>query len=144
MSSTNSLKVKKFTLDAILPKKGRLGDAGWDISSNEDITIPPNSWKLVSSGVGIAVPLGTYGRIAPRSGLSMKGIIVNAGVIDMNFRGEVKVLLVNVSPFPYNVSKNDRIAQLILEKIVDDCELEEVEDLDDTCRGDQGFGSSGV
>ena len=142
---SETLKVQKFEVDAILPTKGRPGDAGWDISSYEDITIPPNSWKLVRTGIGLTVPVGTYGRIAPRSGLSTKGIMVNAGVVDRTYRGEIRCILVNVSAEnSYEVKKNDRIAQLILEKIVEDCVIEEVEMLEDTCRGDQGFGSTGV
>jgi dUTP pyrophosphatase len=139
------LKVKKLVSDAYLPKKGRIGDAGWDLSSVEDIVIPPQSWKLVDTGLGIVVPDGTYGRIAPRSGVSTKGISVNAGVIDKTYRGNCKVLLVNHSTTnSYVIGKGDRIAQLILEKIMDDCEIVEVDELDETIRGDNGFGSSGV
>jgi len=139
------LQVKKFNPDAILPKKGRLGDAGWDLSSVEDVIIPPLSWKLIDTGIGIIVPDGTYGRIAPRSGVSTKGISVNAGVIDKNYRGVCKVLLVNHSPtYSYGIGKGDRIAQLILEKIVDECLIVEVDELEESDRGVSGFGSSGI
>ena len=139
------LRVKKINLEASLPKKGRVGDAGWDLSSVEDVIIPPQSWKLVDTGLGIVVPDGTYGRIAPRSGVSTKGISVNAGVIDKTYRGNCKVLLVNHSTTSnFTILKGDRIAQLILEKIVDDCEVVEVDELDETIIGDNGFGSSGI
>ena len=139
------LKVKKLVSDARLPQKGRVGDAGWDLSSVEDVIIPPQSWKLVDTGLGIVVPDGTYGRIAPRSGVSTKGVSVNAGVIDKTYRGNCKVLLVNHSTTNnFTIGKGDRIAQLILEKIVDDCEIVEVDELDETIRGDNGFGSSGI
>ena len=151
------LKVKKFQSDAILPRKMRSGDAGFDLYSNENIIIlgfgkcsgygflPENNWALVSTDVGITVPDGTYGRIAPRSGVSMKGLSVNAGVVDKNYTGILKVLLVNHSASNYSIKKGDRIAQLILERIVDDCEVVEVDELDETTsRGTSGFGSSGV
>jgi dUTP pyrophosphatase len=139
------LKVKKFKSEAFLPIKTRIDDAGWDLSSVEDIIIPPQSWKLVDTGIGIIVPNGTYGRIAPRSGVSTKGISVNAGVIDKNYRGKCKVLLVNHSTTnDFIIEKGDRIAQLILEKIIDECEIVEVDDFDETNRGESGFGSSGI
>ena len=138
------LKVKKFNKDAVSPNKSRNGDAGWDLSSNEDMIIPPNSWKLVSTGIGFTVPMGTYGRIAPRSGVSTKGILVGAGVIDKSFCGEVKVLMFNFShKDSFQVNKNDRIAQLLLEKIVENACVIEVENLEETVRGESGFGSSG-
>ena len=139
------LKVKKFSPDAVLPTKAHKGDAGWDLYSNEELVIPPQSWKLVSTGIGFTVPQGTYGRIAPRSGVSTKGIMVNAGVVDHPYQGEVKVLLVNISPMSeYIVEKHARIAQVILEKIVDECEIVEVEELESTTRGEGGFGSTGI
>ena len=139
------LKVKKFDSDAVLPVKGRPGDAGWDLSSVETVEIPPQSWRLVDTGIGFTVPDGTYGRIAPRSGVSIKGISVNAGVIDKTYTGRVKVILVNhSSTSAYQVEKHHKIAQLILEQIIDECPVVEVEDLTTTVRGDGGFGSSGV
>lgn len=139
-----SLFVKKFVPQAMMPRKGRTGDAGWDLSSAEDIVIPAHSWKLVDTGIGITVPEGTYGRVAPRSGVSTKGISVNAGVVDRTYTGPVKVLLVNHSDLDFIIKEGDRIAQLLLEKIVDECEVVQVEELNDTVRGDGGFGSSGI
>lgn len=92
----------------------------------------------------MAIPEGNYGRIAPRSGLAAKNMIdVGAGVIDSDYRGEVKVLLFNLSDVDFEVSKNDRIAQLIIEKYTP-TQLVEVEELDSTVRGVGGFGSTGV
>ncbi len=141
------LKVKKFVPDAILPIKVREGDAGFDLSSVQDAMILPSSWKLIDTGIGIIVPEGTYGRIAPRSGVSTKGISVNAGVIDRNYRGICKVLLVNHSTInTFFIKKGDRIAQLILEKIIENCPIIEINDIDfdQTNRGLNGFGSSGI
>ena len=143
MEPVTTLKVKRCQEHAVLPKKGRPGDAGMDLSSAEDVVIPAGSWKLVSTGIGITGPLGTYGRIAPRSGVSTKGISINAGVCDRNYTGVVKCLMVNHGSSAFVVNVGDRICQLILEKIVDDCVVEEVGELEDTDRGESGFGSSG-
>ena len=89
------------------------------------------------------IPYGYYGRIAPRSGYSVKtGLMVNAGVIDSDYRGEVKILFQNTTNHPMDVQKGERVAQLILEKILL-ADIEEIDDLDQTERGEKGFGSSG-
>lgn len=137
------LAVKKFVSHAVLPKRARDGDAGMDLSAAEDVTIAPGRWALVSTGIGFTVPTGTYGRIAPRSGVSTKGIIVNAGVVDRSYTGVVKCLMVNIGDTPFEVKVGDRICQVILERIIDDCEVVEVASLEETDRGAQGFGSSG-
>ena len=90
------------------------------------------------------MPRGTYGRIAPRSGLAAKhGVDVGAGVIDADYRGEVKILLINHSDVKFDIKKGDRIAQLVLERI-SLAELNEVSELEETQRGQKGFGSTGV
>lgn len=94
--------------------------------------------------MAIGCPEGTYGRIAPRSGLAWKhSIDVGAGVIDADYRGNVGVILFNFSDKDFEVKKGDRIAQLILEKI-SYCDIVETSDLDDTSRGEGGFGSTGT
>lgn len=91
----------------------------------------------------MAIPEGCYGRVAPRSGLAIKfAIDVGAGVVDADYRGNLSILLFNFAPQEFNLKKGDRVAQLICEKILRP-ELEEVEKLDETERGDKGFGSSG-
>jgi dUTP pyrophosphatase len=98
----------------------------------------------VDLGLAVAVPIGTYGRIAPRSGISLKnGIDVGAGVVDAGYRDGVKVLLFNHSDSDFVVSVGDRIAQLILECIMTP-EVKVVDELDDTDRGANGFGSTGI
>lgn len=107
------------------------------------VTIPAKSRALVSTDVAIAVPAGTYGRIAPRSGLASKHFIdVGAGVIDEDYRGEVKVLLFNFGEEEFKVEKGDRVAQLVLERIVTP-EVQVVEVLAESGRGAGGFGSTG-
>jgi dUTP pyrophosphatase len=91
----------------------------------------------------MSLPYGTYGRIAPRSGLAVSGIDVGAGVIDLDYTGEVKVLVINTNNTPYNIDIGDRIAQLIVEKIATPVIIQ-VEALDNTARGSMGFGSTGM
>ena len=127
---------------AIAPTRGSAGAAGYDLYANEDVTIGEGEFTPVSTGVAVAIPPGYYGRIAPRSGLTAKyGIIIGGGVIDKDYRGELKVLMSCLFGM-YKVSRGERIAQLILEKITTP-ELEIVTSLDDTDRGSDGFGSTG-
>ena len=139
------LKVKKLGKTAILPKRANDSDAGYDISSDQSLTIPPRSKALVLTGLSISVPPGTYGRVAPRSGLAVNhSIDVGAGVIDAGYRGEVKVLLFNHDPQQsFKINRGDRIAQLILE-CIQTPDVVECDDLDETERGSGGFGSTGV
>lgn len=141
--SMSFLLVKKLSPDAILPIRKTEEAAGYDISSSESVMIEANSWKLVSTGISFTVPKGTYGQLAPRSGLSCKGISVGAGVIDRDYTGHVKVLLHNHNDIPFEIKSHDRIAQLIIKHIA--CpEVKEVNDLEDTSRGGNGFGSTGL
>ena len=139
----SSFQVKLNYEDAQAPTRGSDEAAGYDLYSYENQTITPNKIKLIDTGISIRVPEGTYGRIAPRSSVSKKGILINAGVIDRDYRGPVKVMVHNLSNNDYVINKNDRIAQLILEQIKTP-PVELVEELDDTERGEGGFGSTGV
>jgi len=122
--------------------KGTARAAGHDLYAIEETDISTRGQAIVGTGIAIGPPHNTYGRIAPRSSLAVKHrLMTNAGVIDSDYRGEVKVVLVNLGDQPYRVEKGDRIVQLIIEKI-DNRELQEVTQLDDTKRGDRGFGSS--
>lgn len=125
------------------PFKGSPKAAGYDLHASSPATIPPRDRATVDTGLIISVPSGTYGRIAPRSGLATHNIDVGAGVVDADYRGQLKILLVNHSNEPFQVKVGDRVAQLICEKIVYP-ELLEVETLDVTDRGSAGFGSSGI
>ena len=128
---------------AIAPTRGSSGAAGYDLYAIEDVVIGQYEFTQVNTGVSVAIPSGYYGRIAPRSGLSAKyGIVIGGGVIDEDYRGELKVLMSCLRGI-YDVRKGDRIAQLIIEKIATP-ELEIVDSLDDTDRGESGFGSTGV
>jgi dUTP pyrophosphatase len=138
----NKLIVCKNHDDAIIPKRGSEQAAGYDLYTIDEGRLMPKQTRLFDTGISFTVPEGTYGRIAPRSGLSKKGILVNAGVVDRDYTGPVKVMLHNLSDEMYQVKKNDRIAQLIIEKIATPI-IEEVGSLEETDRGEGGFGSTG-
>lgn len=120
------------------------GDAGFDLRSSENVTIPANTRRLIGTGLYFAIPEGYYGRIASRSGLAYKNKLDTcAGVVDQGYSGEVKVLIHNHSDVDFSVEKDMRIAQFIIEKIYTD-EAIEVDNLDETVRGEGGFGSTGL
>ncbi|XP_028778344.1 deoxyuridine 5'-triphosphate nucleotidohydrolase [Neltuma alba] len=138
------LRVKKLSDKAVLPSRASSLSAGYDLSSAVETKVPARGKALVATDLSIAIPEGTYARIAPRSGLAWKhSIDVGAGVIDADYRGPVGVILFNYSDADFEVKVGDRIAQLIIERIMTP-EVEEVEDLDSTARGEGGFGSTGV
>jgi len=134
--------VKRRNPNAKLPQRASAKAAGYDLCSAEDCEIAPGKRSLVKTGLSFTVPDGTYGRIAPRSGLAMKGVNVLAGVIDQDYTGEVGVILINHNDEPFMVKVGDRVAQLIMEKI-ETPDVEEVEELEATERGEGGFGSTG-
>ena len=129
---------------AKLPFRGSTRAAGYDLHAAEKCTIPANSRGVVKIGIAIEIPEGLYARIAPRSGLSVKkSIDVGAGVVDRDYRGEIGVVLINHSSKDFEVNVGDRIAQMILEQIKTP-EVEEQANLDQTERGEKGFGSIGT
>ncbi|MBH5299415.1 dUTP diphosphatase [Corynebacterium silvaticum] len=140
--------VKRLDKDLPLPQRAHRGDAGVDLYATESVQIQPGHRALVGTGVALALPLGTVGLIHPRSGRALKeGLsIVNApGTIDADYRGEIKVCLINLDPqTPISIERGQRIAQLVIQKVelVDFVEVEEL--LDNTVRGAGGYGSTGV
>ncbi len=138
------LQVKRLVKHARLPARGSELAAGYDLAATEAGVIAAGGKALVPTGLAIKCPPGTYGRIAPRSGLAVKNMIgVGAGVVDADYRGEVRVVLFNHGPDDFAYKEGDRIAQLVLERIYTP-PVEEVDDLDATDRGAGGFGSTGV
>lgn len=138
------LRVKVVSPGATLPKRQTAGSAGYDLATNETFELAPGERRVVKTGLSIAVPDGTYGRIAPRSGLAARyGIQTLAGVVDADYRGELGVVLINHGTEPFHATKGDRIAQLVIERISTPF-VTLVEDLDDTRRGAGGFGSTSV
>ena len=137
--------VMKIVGDAHLPTYAKDGDAGADLYSLHSVNIMPGEYKLVSTGIAMAIPKDYVGLIHPRSGLAAKhGItVLNApGTIDAGYRGEIKVLLINHGKEIYNIERAERIAQLVIQK-VENVFFEPVDELDATERGIGGFGSSG-
>jgi len=138
-----SLKFKKLTENAFKPVKGSKFAAGFDLQSAYDMVIPGGKHALVKTDIAVQVPEGCYGRIAPRSGLALKKFIdVGAGVVDRDYRGNVGVIIFNFHTEPFEIKKGDKIAQFILEKYLEVDEAVEVEELEDTVRGADGFGST--
>ncbi|KAG6497058.1 hypothetical protein ZIOFF_044944 [Zingiber officinale] len=134
--------VNKISQHAVLPKRQTEGSADLDIATSHAAVIEPYGQDLIHTGLRIEIPYGYYGRLASRSGLSWKyGVEVGASVIDSDYRGEVQVLLFNRTNIPVFISPQQKIAQLILEKIVFP-EVYEVPHLSYTERGEKGFGST--
>lgn len=138
-------KVQLRNENAKVPTRADEGSAGYDLTSVENIVIPSRSHVIVDTGISIQIPNDCYGRVAPRSGLAAKhGIDVLAGVIDSSYTGLIKVILMNNGVNEYVVKSGDRIAQIIFERIYTPQELEVVTTLEESKRGEKGFGSSGV
>jgi dUTP pyrophosphatase len=135
---------------AIIPKAGSAYAAGYDLCASKHVVIAAGKHDAVRTGIAIALPAGTMGRILPRSGLAFNHrIAVNAGVIDQDYRGEVKVILENLSEKDFEIKVGDRIAQLVLIPILSPAqypitEVSEVDALGKTGRGVGGFGSTGI
>lgn len=142
------LLIKKLNSNVITPSYGSLYSAGLDLHSNGDYNVMAKSRMLISTGICIEWTGDNsqeyYLRIAPRSGLSVKNSIdIGAGVIDYDYRGELKICFINNSDTNYIISHGDRIAQCILERINRFDIIEEVDDLSLTLRESGGFGSTG-
>ncbi|KAF2482325.1 dUTPase-like protein [Neohortaea acidophila] len=138
-----ALQVKFLSSTARAPTRSSAFAAGYDLYASKEATVPAWGKVLVDTDISIALPVNTYGRVAPRSGLASKhSIHTGAGVIDADYRGPVKVLLLNLSGVEFGVAAGDRIAQLIVERIYTP-EVVVVDQLDETVRGAGGFGSTG-
>ncbi|EMD62945.1 hypothetical protein COCSADRAFT_182249 [Bipolaris sorokiniana ND90Pr] len=142
-AAEQQLQVQLLSANAKAPTKGSAFAAGHDLYSAVDVVIPARGRKLVGTDIKVSVPVGTYGRVAPRSGLAYKhGIDTMAGVIDADYRGPVGVILANLSDEDFEVKIGDRIAQLVVEKIAMP-NVVVVEELEQSVRGAGGFGSTG-
>jgi len=137
------IQVKKLTPDAKLPAFGREGDAGMDLYSSQDIVLKPGQRISCKTGIAIKIPEGYVGLIWDKGGPSHKfGIKTLGGVYDSNYTGEYLIGLVNLSQEDFNIKKDQKIAQLLVQKI-ESPQIEEVDDIPKTNRGEQRFGSSG-
>jgi dUTP pyrophosphatase len=136
------LKVRKIHPEARLPVYQHPGDAGLDLFSAVDEILGAGELKAVPTGLQMAIPDGHVGLIWDKSGISLQGVHRLAGVVDAGYRGEVKVVMINLGKLPFAVKKGMKIAQMLIQPVVA-AEVTETADLDDTSRGDGGFGSTG-
>ena len=129
------------------PALAHRGDAGYDLTSTEDFLLEPGRRALVPTGLAVSIPEGFAGFLQPRSGLASKhgiSIVNTPGLIDSHYRGEIMVVLINLDPEePFRVKRGDKVCQLVFQK-VEQALFEEVERLDETERGEGGFGSTGL
>ena len=129
-----------------MPERAHPGDAGFDLRSAVDLVLAPGERAMIPTGIAVAIPDGFAGLVQPRSGLAARhgvGIVNAPGLIDAGYRGEIKVIAINLDPRePFEIHRGDKIAQLVIYPIPD-AKLREVEELPDSQRGVAGFGSTG-
>jgi len=140
------IKLKKLAPELPTPRYAYDNDAGFDLYSRVDLLIGPGERKLIPTGIALQIPVGYAGFIQPRSGLALEhgiGIVNSPGLIDSGYRGEIAVILINLDKGKsFKVKKGDKVCQLVIQKI-ETPSIEIVEELDDTERGQAGWGSSG-
>ena len=146
--TVEKVRFKKLSENAVVPSYGTAYSAGADLYSamQEDVIIAPETTEFIKTGIAIEIPEGLLGLIYARSGMACKKGLAPAnkvGVIDSDYRGEIMVALYNHSDSAVTVAKGDRIAQLVLTPYIK-ADFEEADELDDTVRGDGGFGSTGT
>jgi dUTP pyrophosphatase len=140
------LRIRRLTPTAVLPSAAHPGDAGLDLHAAAGLTIPPEAWATVPTGIALELPPGTEAQVRPRSGLAARhGVtVLNApGTIDEGYRGEVGVILINHGSAPFEVTPGARIAQLVVQRRLE-IHVVEIDELTATARGAGGFGSTGA
>ncbi|MFZ3301374.1 MAG: dUTP diphosphatase [Microgenomates group bacterium] len=137
-----TLKFKKLHNDAVVPKYDHPDDAGFGIYSTEEKFLKPMEYYAIATGISSEIPNDYFVSFRDRSSMAVKGLHVMGGVIDAGYRGEWKVILINLSGVDYKIEVGDKIAQGILQS-AKQAKIEIVEDLSDTSRGEGGFGSTG-
>jgi dUTP pyrophosphatase len=141
------MKIKLLDEGVPFPRYAHPGDAGLDLPSRVDIVLEPGRRAMVPTGIAIAIPAGFAGLVLPRSGLAARhgiALVNSPGLIDSGYRGEVTVVMINTDLVePFQIRRGDRIAQLVIQRI-EQVTLSQVQDLDDTPRGEGGFGSTGL
>jgi len=139
--------LKRLDVGLPIPHYAHEGDAGLDLHSAIDIDLAPGQRTLIPTGIAVSIPEGHAGFVQPRSGLALRSglsFVNTPGLIDSHYRGEIKVIAINLDPHTsISIARGDKIAQLVIQRI-ERVEVTEVEDLDDTKRGAGGFGSSGI
>ena len=140
--------IKRLSKEVSLPKYETSGSSGMDLSANidNDVNIEPGNTAIIPTGLAISIPKGFEVQIRPRSGLAAKkkiSVLNTPGTIDADYRGEIKVILINLNDKVFTVEKGLRIAQMVVCPVIQ-AQLEEVSELDNTHRGKGGFGSTGI
>ncbi|MBI2810662.1 MAG: dUTP diphosphatase [Candidatus Melainabacteria bacterium] len=139
---SGKIEILKVSPEAVLPTRAHPDDAGLDLYNLDDVHLEPGMGKTVKTGIALALPAGHVGLVADRSSLGKKGIKTAGGVIDAGYRGEIHIVLWNLSPEAVQLKRGERIAQLLILPIATPA-VQEVSTLDETLRGTKGFGSSG-
>lgn len=139
---SKTLAVRRLDPAAVLPTRAHADDAGLDLYALEDGTFQPGEGKVARTGVAVAVPAGHVGLVCDRSSLAKRGLKTAGGVIDAGYRGELGVVLWNISGAPQSVKKGERLAQLLVIPVATPAPVES-EELGETARGANGFGSTG-
>ena len=137
------LKILKIDSEAIIPTYANHDDAGLDLYSAENFVLKPGERRAIETGVKMEIPEGYVGLVWDKSGLAVNdGIKTMAGVIDSGYRGEIKIVLINLGEKNFEIKKGQKIAQMLIQKI-EHPEIEIVEFLSESGRGESGFGSTG-
>jgi dUTP pyrophosphatase len=141
------LPIKRLDKELPLPRYAHEGDAGLDLFAAADVEIEPGHRVLVPTGIAVAIPEGYAGFVQPRSGLALRhglSLVNTPGLIDSHYRGEIKVIAINLDPAtPISIARGDKLAQLVIQPVAR-VRLTETDELDETRRGEGGFGSTGV
>ncbi|MEE8574228.1 MAG: dUTP diphosphatase [Thermodesulfobacteriota bacterium] len=140
------VRFKRLSDAALLPSYAHPGDAGMDIFSSEALRVAPGETRLVKTGLTIELPENTEAQVRPKSGLALNHsvtVLNTPGTIDEGYRGEIGVILINHGKNDFTVEEGMKIAQMVIKPVVR-VEIEEVDELSDTTRGEGGFGSTGL
>jgi dUTP pyrophosphatase len=137
------LRVKRIHPEAKLPVYGHSGDAGLDLFSVVDCELRPGEVFAVPTGVQVAIPAGHVGLVWDKSGISLQSVHRLAGVVDSGYRGEIQVVMINLGGAPFTIRKGMKIAQMLVQPVAA-VSVIEADALDDTSRGEGGFGSTGL
>lgn len=141
------LTLKRLDPSLPLPRYAHVGDAGLDLYSAQSLEIQPGARVLIGTGIAVSIPEGYAGFVQPRSGLALRSglsLVNTPGLIDSHYRGEIKLIAINLDrEHPISIAHGDKVAQLVIQR-VERVEIVEVETLDETVRGVDGFGSTGI
>ena len=137
-----SIEIRRLTPEATLPTRAHADDAGLDLYSLEDVTLAPGKGAMARTGIALAVPPGHVGLVCDRSSLARRGLKTAGGIIDAGYRGELGVVLWNISSDEQRLKRGERVAQLLIVPIATPA-VKEVSALAETARGANGFGSTG-